>query len=602
MPRPKAVYTVRAAAVAVFAATLLLTGCASIPTSGSVHSAEQAAGSDSGIQQDVQFYPEPPADGASAEQIVRGFLDASGAVEPAVAGQPDFATARKYLASDDPKGWQPGNEINIYDGSPQLTSDATETAHGVAQVKLRATLTGTIDARGTYTPAGPGNGAYSYTFNLLKVKGQRRIEKPPSLLLISKSNFDREYESLNLYFFDPSGKFLVPDPIYLAKRADRATLLVRGLLEGPSIWLSAAVKSTAFPEDVELTPRGVRVVGGRAVVDLSKPAGQATPDQQSRFGAQLVRTLAQLQISSVTVTVDGKASPLTDLEVDKVVTQPPEPDAYGLRGGVLHVFQSIGTDDAKSAEKIAGKLGTQIKLSDFAVQPGTASGTTATIAGIDEGQRKLYIAKGAVDPRQITTFKQLDSAKDTPFQQLESPSWDRSGRLWVIDQRRGRSAIVVVDSQLRAQEVAAGIAGQSLTVQTMAVSEDGTRLALVTKDREGRQEAQLATVTMGPAGLGLSPPRPLAPGLSSAADIAWRGPSELVVLGTEPNGQKQPYLVSVDGSQLAAQGTVENPTSVTATRNKPILVGTGSKELWEQSGGGTWERVDQNIAAPRYPG
>jgi hypothetical protein len=601
MPRPKAVYTVRAAAVAVFAATLLLTGCASIPTSGSVHSAEQAAGSDSGIQQDVQFYPEPPADGASAEQIVRGFLDASGAVEPAVAGQPDFATARKYLTPDDQTTWQPG-EIQIYDGPLQLTSPRTVTAHTTEKVEFEAPLTGIIDERGTYRPAVAG-AMDQLTFEVPEVKGQRRIHRPPPLLLISKSNFDREYESLNLYFFDPSGRFLVPDPIYLAKRADRATLLVRGLLEGPSSWLSAAVKSSAFPEDVKLTPRGVRVVGGRAVVDLSKPAGQATRDQQNRFGAQLVRTLAQLQISSVTVTVDGKASPLTDLEVDKVVTQPPEPDAYGLRDGVLHVFQSIGTDDAKSAEKIAGKLGTQIKLSDFAVQPGTASGTTATIAGIDDkSQRKLYIAKGAVDPRQITTFKQLDSAKDTPFQQLESPSWDRSGRLWVIDQRRGRSAIVVVDSQLRAQEVTAGIAGQSLTVQTIAVSEDGTRLALVTKDGEGRQEAQLATVTMGPAGLGLSPPRPLAPGLSSAADVAWRGPSELVILGTQPNGQKQPYLVSVDGSQLAAQGTVENPTSVTATRNKPILVGTGSKELWEQSGGGTWERVDQNIEQPRYPG
>jgi hypothetical protein len=92
------------------------------------------------------------------------------------------------------------------------------------------------------------------------------------------------------------------------------------------------------------------------------------------------------------------------------------------------------------------------------------------------------------------------------------------------------------------------------------------------------------------------------PGLSSTEDIAWRGPAELVILGTEQSGQLQPYLVSVDGSQLAPQGTVENPLSVTATRNRPILVGTRSKELWEQSGGGTWERVDQNIAAPRYPG
>jgi Lipoprotein LpqB beta-propeller domain len=601
MPRPKTVYTVRAAAAAVFAVTLLLTGCASIPTAGSVHSAEQAAGSDSGIQQDVQFYPEPPADGASAEQIVRGFLDASGAVEPAVAGQPDFATARKYLTPDDQTTWQPG-EIQIYDGPPQLTSPGTVTAHTIEKVEFEAPLTGIIDERGTYRPAVAG-AMDQLTFDVLEVKGQRRIQRPPPLLLISKSNFDREYESLNLYFFDPSGRFLVPDPIYLAKRADRATLLVRGLLEGPSSWLSAAVKSSAFPEDVKLTPRGVRVVGGRAVVDLSKPAGQATRDQQNRFGAQLVRTLAQLQISSVTVTMDGKASPLTDLDVDKVVAQPPEPDAYGLRGDLLYAFQAIGTDDAQRPVRMAGAFGSKTKLSDFAVQPGTASGTTATIAGIDDkSQRKLYIATGAVDPRRITTFKQLDSAKDTPFQQLESPSWDRSGRLWVIDQRRGRSAIVVVDSQLRAQEVTPGIAGQSLTVQTIAVSEDGTRLALVTRDGEGRREAQLATVTMGPAGLGLTPPRPLAPGLSSAADVAWRGPSELVILGTEPNGQKQPYLVSVDGSQLAAQGTVENPTSVTAARNKPILVGTGSNELWEQSGGGTWERVDQNIDQPRYPG
>ncbi|HEV8528668.1 MAG TPA: LpqB family beta-propeller domain-containing protein, partial [Actinomycetes bacterium] len=585
----KTVYTVRAAAVGVFAATLLLTGCASIPTSGSVHSAEQAAGSDTGIQQDVQFYPEPPADGASAEQIVRGFLDASGAVEPALAGQPDFATARKYLASDDPKDWQPGNDIQIYDGSPQLAPPRTVTSHSDEQIDFEVEPAGTIDSRGTYTPASPGKATKHYTFDLVKVKGQRRIDRPLALLLISKSNFDREYESLNLYFFDPSSKFLVPDPIYLAKRADRATLLVRGLLQGPSYWLSSAVEP-AFPSGVKLTQRGVRVVGGQAVVDLSKPAGLATRDQQNRFGAQLVRTLAQLQISSVTVTVEGKASPLTDLEVDKVVTPPPEPDAYGLRDGALYALPSIGTDDARAPEKIAGRLGSQIKLVDFAVQPGSGPGTAATIAGIDDQtQPKLYIAKGALDPAQVKM----------PARHLESPTWDRAGRLWVIDQRRGRSAIVVIDQHLRWQEVtAADIADRSLTVQAIAVSEDGTRLALVTTDPQGRREAQIATVE----GSVLTGLRSLAPGLSKATDVAWRGPAELVILGTQQNGQLQPYLVSVDGSQLAPQGTVENPLSVTATRNRPILVGTRPKELWAQSGGGTWERVDQNIAAPRYPG
>ncbi|HEY3200313.1 MAG TPA: LpqB family beta-propeller domain-containing protein [Actinomycetes bacterium] len=593
MPRPKAVYTVRAAAVAVFAATLLLSGCASIPTSGTVHSAEQAAGSDSGIQQDVQFYPEPPADGASAEQIVRGFLDASGAVEPAVAGQPDFATARKYLASDEPKDWQPGNEIKIYDGPPQLKSPSLATSHGIDRIDFEAALTGSIDDRGTYTPAGPGNGTYRWPFEVPEVKGQRRIDNPPQLLLISKSNFDREYESLNLYFFDLSGKFLVPDPIYLAKRADRATLLVRGLLQGPSSSLLPAVES-AFPQDAALTPRGVRIVGGQAVVDLTKSAGQANTDQLNRLAAQLIRTLSQLQVSSVTITVEGKPSAVTDLEVDKVVTPSPEPDAYGLREGVLYALPSIGTDDARAPEKIAGRLETQIKLADFAVQPGSGPGATATIAGIDDKTHtKLYIAKGVLDPEQVKM----------PASHLESPTWDRSGRLWVIDRRHGRSAIVLVDTKLHSQEISApDIVGRSLKVKAIAVSEDGTRLALVTEDPEGRSEAQIATVTRTGHDLSLTRLRPLAPGLSKTNDVAWRGPAELVLLGTQQNGQPQPYLVSVDGSQLAPQGTVENPQSVTATRNKPILVGTGSNELWEQSGGGTWERVDQNIAAPRYPG
>ena len=595
MRRPKAaLHPWRAAGVAAFAATLLLTGCASIPTSGTVHSAEQAAGSDSAIQQDVQFYPEPPADGASAEQIVRGFLDASGAVESAVAGQPDFATARKYLAPDDQTKWQPGNEIQIYDGSPQLASPRTVTSHSDEQIDFEAGPAGTIDSRGTYMPASPGKDPIHYPFEVREVKGQRRIVDPPSQLLISKSNFDREYESLNLYFFDPSSKFLVPDPIYLAKRADRATLLVRGLLQGPTSWLSSAVVP-AFPTGVELTQRGVRVVGGQAVVDLTKPAGQANRDQLNRLAAQLVRTLAQLQVSSVTITVEGQPSALTDLEVDKVVTPPPEPDAYGLRDGVLYVLPSIGTDDARAPEKIEGRLGTQIKLADFAVQPGSGPGTAATIAGIDDQtQTKLYVAKGVLAPEQV---KMRDA------RHLESPTWDRAGRLWVIDQRRGGSAIVIVDTELRSQEISApDIVGRSLTVKAIAVSEDGTRLALVTEDPDGRSEAQIATMSRT-GGHGLSQGlRPLAPGLSSTEDVAWRGPAELVILGTQLNGQLQPYLVSVDGSQLAPQGTVENPLSVTATRNRPILVGTGSEELWEQSGGGTWERVDQNIAAPRYPG
>jgi lipoprotein LpqB-like beta-propeller protein/sporulation and spore germination protein len=584
MRQPRASYSVRAVAAAAFAATLLLAGCASIPTSGSVHSAEQAAGSDSSTQpqQDIQFYPEPPADSASAEQIVRGFLDASGAVEPAVGNQPDFATARKYLASDDPKDWRPGNEIKIYDGPPTLTLD------GADRVEFEADVTGTIDDRGTYHPATAGT-AYQHPFDLQEVRGQRRIANPPQLLLISKSNFDREYESLNLYFFDPSSKFLVPDPVYLAKRADRATLLVRDLLNGPSLWLSPAVRS-AFPPGTALADRGVRVVGGQAIVDLTGNIATASRSQLDALAAQLVRTLAQLQISSVTVTAGGKATAVTNLDVDSVVTQPPEPTAYGLRDNLLYTFQSIGADEVRPV-KMTGPFA-KIRLSEFAVQPGSGSGS-ATIAGVDETRTKLYIAQGALPAKQITQGAR----------QWWSPTWDHSGRLWVVDKHGGRGRIVVIDSREQAHPVEAPqLVGGSLSVEAIAVSEDGTRLALITTDAQGHRDAKIAAITTVGGATELHDLRSLAPGLSKTRDIAWRGPAELVILGTQLNGQLQPYLVGVDGSQLAAQGTVENPQSVTAAQNKPILVGTGSRELWQQSGGGTWERVDQNMATPHYPG
>jgi hypothetical protein len=589
----------RAVAVAAVAALVALSsGCASIPGSGSVHSAAQAEGSGSDTEQDVQFYPEPPADGASAEEIVRGFVDASGAVEPATANQPDFATAREYLASDDPRDWRPASQILVYDGfqtEPQ----------GTDRVNFDATITGRIDSRGTYTPAAGGNTTYHTVFDVPQVKGQPRIENPPLGLLISKSNFDREYESVNLYFFDPSQRFLVPDPIYLPKRADRATLLVRGLLAGPTSWLLRAVVS-AFPDDTTLSKRGVRIVGGQAVVDLTGPPGKVSKSQLDHYAAQLVWTLGQLQISSVTVTLDGKPSALTNVDVNKVVAQPSGGagglatgpiDAYALRGNLLYMFPSIGTDSPKSPVKVAGPFGGRTKLVDFAVQPGSTSGTTATIAGIDPSRSKLFVAEGVLEPKEV-----FDG------QRLASPTWDRSGRLWVIDQRGGASRILVWDSGRRVRQVSAPeIEAKSLTVDALAVSEDGTRLALVTRDKDGRREAQVAAVASVGETIELSGLRPCTPGLSNAVDVAWRGPAELgpaelVILGTEPNGQPQPYLVGVDGSQLRAQGTVEGPRSVTAAPNMPILVGTGSRVLWEQSGGGSWERVDQNVDEPRYPG
>ena len=74
--------------LAIGALSLLLAGCASVPTSGPVaHHTPQAASVDGGVRVD----PLPPSEGASQLLIVEGFLHAMSTY------QPGYAVARQYL-------------------------------------------------------------------------------------------------------------------------------------------------------------------------------------------------------------------------------------------------------------------------------------------------------------------------------------------------------------------------------------------------------------------------------------------------------------------------------------------------------------------------
>ena len=115
---------------------LMLTGCATVPTSGPVeHHTPQAAGVNSGVHVD----PLPPANGASQLLVVEGFLHAMGVY------QPNYAVARQYLTVPASNTWSPESGVQIYADGP-APSDA---APGV----LVAPLVGSIDGTGVYSAA-----------------------------------------------------------------------------------------------------------------------------------------------------------------------------------------------------------------------------------------------------------------------------------------------------------------------------------------------------------------------------------------------------------------------------------------------------------------
>ena len=57
----------------------------------------------------------------------------------------------------------------------------------------------------------------------MKTGGQWRISSAPSELLLTQDQFADDYELRNLYFFDPSNHYLVPDPVYVPLQASAST-------------------------------------------------------------------------------------------------------------------------------------------------------------------------------------------------------------------------------------------------------------------------------------------------------------------------------------------------------------------------------------------
>src|SRR5690606_20312302 len=132
---------------------------------------------------------------------------------------------------------------------------------GQATVRITGEQLGTITADGQYT-AYPQS--FEASFQLAKTpQGVWRITGLPgdekSGLLLTMDDVERAMRTVNLFFFAPDRRTLVPNVVFLpvANRQALPTQLVRALLSGPTSWLAGAVES-AFPEGTRLR-RGVRV-------------------------------------------------------------------------------------------------------------------------------------------------------------------------------------------------------------------------------------------------------------------------------------------------------------------------------------------------------
>ena len=139
---------------------------------------------------------------------------------------------------------------------------------------------------------GPVGRAASAT-DLPDAAGERRVadrrgaERPDR----ARTFYEQHFQDATLYFFDPTGRILVPEPVHLPQGQQLITALVRALLLGPRRSLTGVVRTFIPPG---LTAAPLVVSQGRSPVTLRGPdPGPLQPQATRLMLTQLAWTLRQ---------------------------------------------------------------------------------------------------------------------------------------------------------------------------------------------------------------------------------------------------------------------------------------------------------------------
>lgn len=571
------------------AVLLVVTGCGGLPEDGPVrHYAGSRAGNP---QEPAYFTPPGPAPGASAVAIVKGFMLAM------QANPPSTAVARSFLTARARGTWKPNEGTLVY-GASTVSQGAS------GQVTVRLVDAHGLDARGGWLGGPPGR-TDTLELHLLREKGEWRIDDPPDALVVIDSYFQGKFAPFNLYFFDQTGRVLVPEPVYLPRGEQTATNLVRGLLAGPGKDIANVVRS-AFPLGTDLDLSVTVSESGVAEVPLNGEVLKLPPEQLNRAMAELAWTLRQVPgVDRVRMTVDGVPVPLPDGRIDVGVD---EGRQFAPATGAVHPPVAISKGrvvalEGTTPKPVPGPFG----HAGFALRSVAVDRHADRLAAVGTNGRTVYTGPLSASAREATVKKVLDDGTD-----VLRPDFDMSGNLWLVDRTPTGARVHVVDGRHDRVVHVRGVSGED--VAGFAVSPDGTRLvsALVgggtprllvsniLRDPEGVVRKVVGTRTL-----------PVASGdVGPAADVGWTSPTTVAVLTRPSRSSSQLLFQLSDGSPGDGSPTAPTRIDVAAASlvtggdaREPVLVVTDDARLLRLDDSGQWSRpVAVPVSAAAFPG
>lgn len=576
-------------ATAAVAVAVAVGGCATVPTSGAVQqfgSAAQAGGLPRDYPQEI---PEPPGPNWDPQEIVQGFLVASASF----AGH--HAVARAYLDPAAQRTWNPVGGVTVVSGITAavvsgLHRQITTTQSGLsAQVVVKGLRVATLASTGLpQTPASP---RASVPFTLDKVNGQWRITNPPAYLLLLQEDFPHVYQPQNVYFLAPSGKTLIPDPVFVPQQdtnTELASGLVDALLQEPTGWLAGAA-ATGFPKKSSLL--SLRINGPSATVNLGGKAAAATRRQREQMAAQLAWTLGNgpTAIQQVEMEINGRPLPIAHSQLQLLQSYAswmPTPSAgsrlyYIASGGAVKALSGLGSPGSGqlgSVTPVTNAPGTPHvpPLHSIAVSPPDGQ----WIAGISEGGTAVY----AWDRTHKSALRGWHSLSGL----CTSLSWDEQGDLWIT----AGGGVWLLPPGKDAPTQVSPPAGR---VTSFQVAPDGVRAVMIVNN----DLLELVAIDRYVSPL-LGETVAIGSGIGEPEALSWYDANNVIVLdGSSSGGQL--WKVPLNGGPSTGIASVGNIVSMTAT-SPYVAIGLESDQIMVSAGLGAFESTHATGQAPAYPG
>ena len=577
-------------------ATLLATGCATIPSSGPVGSAPIPAPPAGGGVSGGGLIIEGPQPGWAPEQVVSGFLLASASFAH------DHETAREYLTSGASRLWRPGAQVTILTGTPGVyqTTGRFSGQGNQATVEVSWQELATLDASGQYRAR--GGAARQQSFALEKVNGEWRIDDVPSPdgskvsneLLLPAALFRLDYAPRNLYFYGQPGgqlpaaqsdQLLVPAPVFVpVQSSDLVTTLVTGLLQDPSGWLENGAV-TAFPPGSRV--RKVQVLPGppgdkTAIVDIGLPRGTPKATVQA-MAAQLVWTLTSPAyspplIQAVKLKINGRLwAPRSGDTVQSLA----EYSRYIPR---MSRPQNLYYVSATGAVRMFGQQAHSVAV------PGQAGTGEAPLSKIAVSLNGHYLAGVAGPATTVYTEDLAAAAKEhAPARagglhsrltgtQFSTPSWDSAGDLWVAGRARGQPGVWVIPAASGGKPLPVSLPIGVGPVTGLRVAPDGVRIALIV-GTGASAHMMVGAITRSGGAVFITQAAPLAPGLSGTTALTWYDEDHLLAITQSASGTKL-WEVPVNGDVAIPESPQPGMASITAAgaQNSLYVVSDGRLE------------------------